>query len=72
MHNENKIPSSYSTLNNDVIPDDKFLNEIDKYHPKLSQEIVKSKNNGFPSKIEIIGLMLKFTSCIFNLVLYPK
>ena len=41
MHNENKIPSSYSTLNNDVIPDDKFLNEIDKYHPKLSQEIVK-------------------------------
>ena len=36
MHNENKIPSSYSTLNNDVIPDDKFLNEIDKYHPKLS------------------------------------
>ena len=29
---ENKIPSNFSSLNNDVIPDDKFLEEIEKYN----------------------------------------
>lgn len=39
--NENKIPPNFSPLNNQVIPDDKFLEEIEKYNPKLSEEIVK-------------------------------
>ena len=38
---ENKIPSNFSSLNNDVIPDDKFLEEIEKYNPKLSEDIIK-------------------------------
>ena len=38
---ENKLPINYSSLNNDVIPDEKFMEEIRKYTPKLSEEIVK-------------------------------
>jgi len=38
---ENKIPSNFSSLNNDVIPDEKFLDEIEKYNPKLSEDIIK-------------------------------
>ena len=38
---ENKLPINYSSLNNDVIPDEKFMEEISKYTPKLSEEIVK-------------------------------
>jgi hypothetical protein len=33
--------SNFSTLNNQVIPDDKFLEEIDNYTPKLSEDLVK-------------------------------
>ena len=38
---EIKIPSNFSSLNNDVIPDEKFLDEIEKYNPKLSEDIIK-------------------------------
>ena len=38
---ENKIPSNFSSLNNDVIPDEKFLEEIEKYNPKLSEDIIR-------------------------------
>ena len=41
MNAEHKIPSTFSSLNNDVIPDDKFLEKIQEYNPKLSDEIVK-------------------------------
>ena len=41
MNAEHKIPSTFSSLNNDVIPDDKFLEKIQDYNPKLSDEIVK-------------------------------
>ena len=41
MNSEHKIPSTFSSLNNDVIPDDKFLEKIQEYNPKLSDEIVK-------------------------------
>ena len=41
MNTEHKIPSTFSSLNNDVIPDDKFLERIQEYNPKLSDEIVK-------------------------------
>ncbi len=41
MNTENKIPSTFSSLNNDVIPDNKFLENIQKYNPKLSEEIIK-------------------------------
>ena len=39
--NEHKIPTTFSSLNNDVIPDKEFLESIEKYNPKLSQEIIK-------------------------------
>ena len=39
--NEHKIPTTFSSLNNDVIPDEEFLNTIEKYNPKLSDEIIK-------------------------------
>ena len=39
--NEHKIPTTFSSLNNDVIPDEKFLESIEKYNPKLSDEIIK-------------------------------
>lgn len=39
--NDSKIPTNFSSLNNEVIPDQKFLEEIEKYTPKLSEEIVK-------------------------------
>lgn len=32
---------NFSSLNNDVIPDDKFIEEIENYNPKLSEDIVK-------------------------------
>ena len=38
---ENKIPSNFSSLSNDVIPDEKFLEEIEKYNPKLSEDIIR-------------------------------
>ena len=41
MNSGHKIPSIFSSLNNDVIPDDKFLETIQNYNPKLSEEIVK-------------------------------
>ncbi len=41
MNSENKIPTTFSSLNNDVIPDNKFLEKIQEYNPKLSDEIVK-------------------------------
>ena len=41
MNSEQKIPSTFSSLNNDVIPDDKFLEKIQEYNPKLSEEIIK-------------------------------
>ena len=41
MNSEHKIPSTFSSLNNDVIPDDKFLEKLQEYNPKLSEEIVK-------------------------------
>ena len=41
MNSEHKIPSTFSSLNNDVIPDNKFLEKIQEYNPKLSDEIVK-------------------------------
>ena len=41
MNTENKIPSTFSSLNNDVIPDIKFLENIQKYNPKISEEIIK-------------------------------
>ena len=41
MNTEHKIPSTFSSLNNDVIPDDKFLEKIQEYNPKLSDEIIK-------------------------------
>jgi tRNA G26 N,N-dimethylase Trm1 len=37
----NAIPSTFSSLNNDVIPDDKFLENVQKYKPKLSVDIIK-------------------------------
>jgi hypothetical protein len=37
---ENK--GNFSTLNNHVIPDEKFLEEVEKYTPRLSEEIVKN------------------------------
>lgn len=39
--NENKVPSNFSSLNNQVIPDERFLEEIEKYTPKLSEDIIK-------------------------------
>jgi hypothetical protein len=36
---ENKI--NFSTLNNEVVPDDQFIEEIENYTPKLSEELVK-------------------------------
>ena len=41
MNSDSKIPTNFSSLNNDVIPDQTFIEEIDKYTPKLSEEIVK-------------------------------
>ena len=41
MNSEHKIPSTFSSLNNDVIPDNTFLEKIQEYNPKLSDEIVK-------------------------------
>lgn len=41
MNSEHKIPSTFSSLNNDVIPDDKFLEKLQEYNPKLSEEIIK-------------------------------
>ena len=41
MNPEHKIPTTFSTLNNDVIPDDKFLEKIQEYNPKLSEDIIK-------------------------------
>ena len=41
MNSEHKIPSTFSSLNNDVIPDDKFIEKIQEYNPKLSEEIIK-------------------------------
>ena len=41
MNSENKIPTTFSSLNNDVIPDNKFLEKIQEYNHKLSDEIVK-------------------------------
>ena len=41
MNSEHKIPSTFSSLNNDVIPEDKFLEKLQEYNPKLSEEIVK-------------------------------
>lgn len=38
---EIKVSSNFSSLNNDVIPDSKFLSEIEKYTPKLNEEIVR-------------------------------
>ena len=39
--NESKIPTTFSSLNNDVIPDEEFLKTIENYKPKLSDEIIK-------------------------------
>ena len=33
--NESKIPTTFSSLNNDVIPDEEFLKTIENYKPKL-------------------------------------
>jgi hypothetical protein len=33
--------ANFSTLNNEVIPDDKFIEEIENYTPKLSEDLVK-------------------------------
>ena len=33
--------TNFSTLNNEVIADDKFLEEIDNYTPKLSEDLVR-------------------------------
>jgi hypothetical protein len=46
---DNKIQPS--TLNNTVIPDDKFVEEIENYTPKLSEDIVKMiiEEKGFNS-----------------------
>ena len=41
MNSEHKIPSIFSSLNNDAIPDNKFLEKIQEYNIKLSDEIVK-------------------------------
>ena len=41
MNSEHKIPSTFSSLNNDVIPDDNFLEKLQEYTPKLSEEIIK-------------------------------
>ncbi len=41
MSTDLKISSNFSSLNNDVIPDDKFLEKIQEYNPKLSEEIIK-------------------------------
>ena len=38
--NESKIPTTFSSLNNDVIPDEEFLKTIENYKPKLSDEII--------------------------------
>lgn len=32
---------NFSTLNNQVIPDDKFIEEVEKYDPRLSEDLVK-------------------------------
>jgi hypothetical protein len=32
---------NFSTLNNSVVPDDKFVEDIDNYNPKISEEIIK-------------------------------
>lgn len=37
---EQKI--NLSSLNNNVIPDDKFVEELENYTPKLSEEIIKN------------------------------
>lgn len=39
--NETKVPANFSSLNNQVIPDEKYLEEIEKYSPKLSEDIIK-------------------------------
>jgi hypothetical protein len=38
--NEQKI--NLSSLNNNVIPDEKFIEEIENYNPKISEEIIKN------------------------------
>ena len=40
-----------STLNNNVIPEDKFIDEIENYTPKLSEDIVRliCEEKGFNS-----------------------
>ena len=39
--NELKIPTTFSSLNNDVIPDEEFLKKIEEYNPELSDIIIK-------------------------------
>ena len=41
MENNNKIPDTFCTLNNEVIPDEEFLKGIDEYKPKICPDIVK-------------------------------
>ncbi len=44
---EQKI--NLSSLNNNVIPDDKFVDDLENYNPKISEDIIKSicENKGF-------------------------
>lgn len=48
--NEQKI--NLSSLNNNVIPDDKFIEELENYNPKISEDIIKNicKEKGFISQ----------------------
>jgi hypothetical protein len=39
--NENKAGGNFSSLNNQVIPDEKLLEDVEKYTPKLSEDLVK-------------------------------
>lgn len=58
---ENK--ATFSTLNNNVIPDDKFIEEIENYNPKLSEDIVqqickeKGLNTGDPRVYRLISIV---------------
>ena len=49
MNESNRI--QISTLNNNVIPEDKFIEEIENYTPKLSEDIVRliCEEKGFNS-----------------------
>ena len=51
------------TLNNEVIPDDKFIDKLESYNPRLSEEIVKQiceekgMNSSDPRTMRLIAIL---------------